>query len=125
MTRRSLLNTTAVIAVFGVAQGWPQVPAASNETSVPSADKLASIQHIVVVYQENHSFDNLYGKWEGVNGLANADSAHTRQTSQGGVPYNCLLQNDFSLTPRARPVERAGLGGSTASRRGVMTSVDR
>jgi len=103
MTRRSLLNTTAVIAVFGVAQGWPQVTAASNETSVPGADKLATIQHIVVVYQENHSFDNLYGKWEGANGLANADAAHARQTGQGGVPYACVLQNDFSLTSPPLP----------------------
>ena len=30
---------------------------------------LRAIKHIVVIYEENHSFDNLYGGWEGVNGL--------------------------------------------------------
>src|SRR5439155_11671449 len=33
---------------------------------------LSNIKHIVVIYEENHSFDNLYGTWEGVNGLSNA-----------------------------------------------------
>jgi len=62
------------------------------------SDRLSRIQHIVVIYEENHSFDNLYGGWEGVNGLSNADAAHTRQVGQAGVPYNCLLQNDVNLT---------------------------
>ncbi|MCW3003104.1 MAG: phosphoesterase [Conexibacter sp.] len=54
--------------------------------------------HIVVIYEENHSFDNLYGGWEGVNGLGNADAAHTVQVGQSGTPYTCLLQNDVNLT---------------------------
>jgi acid phosphatase len=54
--------------------------------------------HIVVIYEENHSFDNLYGGWEGVNGLARADAAHTKQVAQNGKPYGCLLQNDVNLT---------------------------
>ncbi|MEO8572220.1 MAG: alkaline phosphatase family protein, partial [Chloroflexota bacterium] len=53
---------------------------------------------IVVIYEENHSFDNLYGGWEGVNGLANADPAHTTQVDQNGVPYTCLKQLDANLT---------------------------
>jgi acid phosphatase len=61
-------------------------------------DQLAKINHIVVIYEENHSFDNLYGSWEGVNGLANADAAHTTQVDQNGVPYSCLLQLDVNLT---------------------------
>src|SRR3954464_13519030 len=55
-------------------------------------------QRIVVIYEENHSFDNLYGGWEGVNGLANADPAHTTQVNQEGEPFTCLLQNDVNLT---------------------------
>ncbi|HEX9418706.1 MAG TPA: alkaline phosphatase family protein [Methylomirabilota bacterium] len=62
------------------------------------SDKLQKINHIVVIYQENHSFDNLYGGWEGVNGRANADAAHTQQINQSGAPFNCLLQDDVNLT---------------------------
>src|SRR5437870_11594297 len=72
------------------------LPAAGSDLS--SAIALSRINHIVVIYQENHSFDNLYGGWEGVNGRADADSAHTIQVGQTGAPYTCLLQNDFSLT---------------------------
>jgi phospholipase C len=61
-------------------------------------DGLSRINHIVVIYQENHSFDNLYGRWEGVNGLRHAPRARTVQVNQAGVPYQCLLQNDVNLT---------------------------
>src|SRR5215218_8581562 len=59
---------------------------------------LSRINHIVVIYQENHSLDNLYGRWEGVNGLRNAPRAKTIQIDQAGVPYDGLLQNDVNLT---------------------------
>jgi phospholipase C len=55
------------------------------------------VKRIVVIYEENHSFDNLYGGWEDVNGLANADAAHTTQVDQAGAPYACLKQNDVNL----------------------------
>src|SRR5436309_10347840 len=63
-------------------------------------DQLQKINHIVVIYEENHSFDNLYGGWEGVNGRASADAAHTLQVGQAATrtPYTCLLQNDVNLT---------------------------
>jgi phospholipase C len=52
----------------------------------------------VVIYEENHSFDNLDGGWERVNGLRDADPSHTRQVNQAGASYDCLLQNDVNLT---------------------------
>src|SRR3954465_12636243 len=55
--------------------------------------ELARVKHIVVIYQENHSFDNLYGGWEGVRGLSSAPAAHTVQVDQTGRPYRCLMQN--------------------------------
>jgi acid phosphatase len=59
---------------------------------------LEGIDRIVVIYEENHSFDNLYGRWEGVDGLRHADAAHATQVNQAGTPYTCLLQNDVNLT---------------------------
>ncbi len=61
-------------------------------------DQLSKINHIVVIYEENHSFDNLYGGWEGVNGRANATPAKTTQVDQNGVAYGCLKQLDVNLT---------------------------
>jgi phospholipase C len=59
---------------------------------------LKGVGHIVVIYEENHSFDNLYGGWEGVNGVAKADAAHTTQVNQSGAPFSCLPQRDVNLT---------------------------
>src|SRR6478672_7888404 len=66
-------------------------------TSSGATSPLSKVKHVVVIYEENHSFDNLYGGWEGVNGRANADAAHTTQVDQQGVPYTCLKQNDVNL----------------------------
>jgi phospholipase C len=47
---------------------------------------LARLQHIVVIYLENRSFDNLYGEFPGANGLANA-GAHATQVDLLGNPF--------------------------------------
>src|SRR3954454_14967013 len=82
---------TAVAAAAGASSG-------SAAKKASPAESLKAINHIVVIYEENHSFDNLYGSWEGVNGLANADAAHTTQVDQAGNAYACLRQNDVNLT---------------------------
>src|SRR6058998_3781974 len=62
------------------------------------SDQLRKINHIVVIYQENHSFDNLYGTWERVNGLSHANATNTSQLNQAGAPFGCLKQNDVNFT---------------------------
>ena len=64
---------------------------------VRAQKKLAKVDRIVVIYEENHSFDNLYGDWERVEGRDDADAAHTTQVKQDGTPYDCLPQNDVNL----------------------------
>ena len=91
MFRRSLLPLLLVLAA---AVAIP-VAAVADEGH---GSGLRKIDHIVVIYEENHSFDNLYGRWEGVDGLSQADAAHTRQISaQTGNPFTCLLQDDVNL----------------------------
>jgi phospholipase C len=63
---------------------------------------IPGVNHIVVIYEENHSFDNLYGLWgdvngQHVNGLADATIAQKTQIAQSGSPYGCLLQLDVNL----------------------------
>jgi acid phosphatase len=64
---------------------------------------MRQIDRIVVIYEENHSFDNLYGMWKGVDGIRNADDAHSTQVNQAGDPYECLMQNDVNLTSPPLP----------------------
>ena len=73
------------------------VPAAAHGNS----DGGHQIKHLVVIYEENHSFDNLYGLWPGVNGQPNADWMHTVQVGIDGKPLSCLPQNDVNLTSPA------------------------
>src|SRR5690349_1172475 len=87
------LLVLAVVALL-----TPSAAAASGGGHDDGAKALKKIRHFVVIYQENHSFDNLYGGWERVDGLADADAAHSRQVDQAGSPYTCLMQNDVNLT---------------------------
>src|SRR5438874_4674515 len=103
---RRLSGTGRALLAFGSVALIATV-ASSAAGAARGDDQLQKINHIVVIYEENHSFDNLYGGWEGVNGRANADSAHTLQVGQAAsrTPYDCLLQNDLNLTaPSPLPV---------------------
>jgi acid phosphatase len=91
------------------------VAGASSSRKGDVGDKtLSRIQHIVVIYEENHSFDNLYGGWEGVNGRSNADLARTNQIAQNGLLYSCLLQNDVNLTSPPLPADCTDTSTGTA-----------
>jgi acid phosphatase len=85
---------SVVAAAIGAAALSPFAAAAS----------LHDFHQIIVIYQENHSFDNLYGLWgkiggKPVDGLPTADVQHTTQVLQDNrTPYACLLQNDVNLT---------------------------
>jgi acid phosphatase len=55
-----------------------------------NAATINSVNHVVVVYMENHSFDNLYGQFAGANGLSNATPSNTTQVDATGTPYTVL-----------------------------------
>src|SRR5436190_1332391 len=60
------------------------------------------INHVVVIVQENWSFDGLYGKFPGANGLDNARDA-PKQSDKNGNVYAVLppaLQEDGKPDPR-------------------------
>jgi len=51
---------------------------------------ISQVNHVVVIYLENHSFDNLYGQFDGANGLQNATPANTTQVDASGTAYTSL-----------------------------------
>src|SRR6266566_8024631 len=95
-----MVRKLAVLVALACAAFAVTAMSGSASPGNDNRQKLDKINHIVVIYEENHSFDNLYGGWEGVNGRANADAAHTLQVGQAAsrTPYQCLLQNDVNLT---------------------------
>ena len=54
----------------------------SRDTATERA--LARIEHVVVIYGENRSFDNLYGLFPGANGIAGATSEQILQRDRDG-----------------------------------------
>ncbi|MBS1964602.1 MAG: alkaline phosphatase family protein [Chloroflexi bacterium SZAS-1] len=63
--------------------------------------KFNKINHVIVIFQENWSFDGLYGLFPGANGIANAGDA-VKQVDKNGQPYPTLPQPvDTRLKPAA------------------------
>jgi phospholipase C len=91
-------RATVVGAVIAVAGALIAIPATSYANDSHDDDGLQGIKHIVVIYQENHSFDNLFGGWERVNGLSQAaTSGKQSQVATDGTTLPCLPQNDVNL----------------------------
>jgi phospholipase C len=111
------VSTLAVALIAGV--GASAGSAGNGIDQIIAQRLLGHINHIVVIYEENHSFDNLYGSWERVNGLSDAPAAHTTQVDEAGVPYTCLMQLDVNLTP---PAVSPVCSGTTQTPPGTFTS---
>ena len=107
-----LAVTTLVVTVAAASAGTtaqsappgPPTPAVETQTSTALSrpHTVLGYRNVVVIYQENHSFDNLFGTWgkvggRRVTGLASAKRSHTVQLAQDGTPYGCLPQNDVNL----------------------------
>jgi acid phosphatase len=83
-------------------------------------------KHLVVIYEENHSFDNLYGHWglvgdQQVDGVAQATPQRTPQVDQHGNPYQCLLQDDVNLTS-PDPLPTTCVDGHHVNKAGGITT---
>lgn len=59
----------------------------NKNNPTPAIDKVG---HVVVIYLENHSFDNLYGQFSGANGLSAAATANITQVDANGNAYTYL-----------------------------------
>jgi phospholipase C len=66
LLRRALTLTIALLLVAVLVVG---------AEPVPSAGTFFPIRHVVIIMQENHSFDNYFGTFPGANGFANAPPA--------------------------------------------------
>jgi acid phosphatase len=74
---------------------------------IDAASPLNNIDHIIVVYQENWSFDALYGNFPGANGLANASAATLNQLDRvTGNPLSSLT-GLFNVATRTTPTLQA------------------
>lgn len=59
-----------------------------------TAEQLAAaekIKHVIVIFQENWSFDSLYGRFPGADGLRQSTAENRQQVDLMGEPYSSLL----------------------------------
>jgi phospholipase C len=59
---------------------------AGGFASTGSAAQLGDVEHIIVIYLENHSFDNLFGLFPNADGIATAGATKI-QVDADGKPY--------------------------------------
>src|SRR6516162_1360574 len=91
--RRHSIRAIAVVALWHVG-----IVISARHAPAQPVD-LGKIQHVIVIYQENWSFDGLYGKFPGADGIANAGE-RVRQMKKDGTPYQTLPQPlDTSKNP--------------------------
>ena len=69
-------------------------------TCLPAIEQIG---HIVVIFMENHSFDNLYGSFPGVEGLASPTAIVPQIDDATGLPYPTLPQVSGSNVPADLP----------------------
>ncbi len=96
---------TLTITSYGinstVQNSFPEYDAVNNPEKqifsfqIDAASDFAGIDHFIVVYQENWSFDALYGSFPGANGIANATGNSTNQLDRLTLnPIATLLNYD-------------------------------
>ena len=112
----SLAAAVAVLAGCGAEVAQPINPAlATSKTAAtdvlardddpedePDGDGLQRIKHFVIIYLENHSFDNLYGQFPGANGLSNSQG-HVTQVDAAGNPFATLPTPPGGAFPSTLP----------------------
>jgi phospholipase C len=78
-----MIKRTAFGSLLAIAAGLP-VPVSAQ---APSG--IEKLSHILVLYMENRSFDNMFGEFPGANGLAQAGEAAV-QRGRDGKAYDLL-----------------------------------
>ncbi len=65
--RRPLLVGGSVLGLFALAASW-LLPRGDWAKAPETQATNSPIKHVIVIMMENHSFDNLFGRFPGVNG---------------------------------------------------------
>ena len=95
-----------VVPIRDAARYYRSIAIPANQPPPPLPRKFQSfpptltnqITHVIIIYPENRSFDSLYGKFPGANGLANATN-YVQYERSGGNPLANLIQPNTGNMP--------------------------
>lgn len=100
---KTILRGAGLSALLAATTFGATVSATACSDSTAAADKgLNKINHVVVIYMENHAFDNYYGEFAGAEGLSDATNAKP-QIDTTGTAYTTLPQVAGSNIPTTLP----------------------
>ncbi len=105
-TKRWYMIIACVMVVLGAVfwQGIPTLSSFSHAQAQKRAAATTPLQHVVIIMQENHTFDNFFGQFPGANGYTEAhasnplrndfshSSASTIAALKGGFPARSYVQ---------------------------------
>ena len=80
-----------LLALVGILLGTLHMP-----SPVHAQDGIEKIDHVIILFLENHTVDNLYSRLPGVNGVE-SPGGQVVQVDQNGVPYPVLPPVKVSL----------------------------
>jgi phospholipase C len=109
-TKRSLLRSPLAAACAASAVALAGFLPGSTATAQP----VTPIQHVVVIYLENHSFDNVLGYW---------CNASPGRCPDGGMPSSVTLSNGAVVVPSVTPNIIPPINHSVASQLAAMNIV--
>ena len=98
------LGVLSLLVACGGERGASGVVPVTPTTPTPpvAVTGINKLNHLVVIYLENRSFDNLYGEFAGARGIAEAAGAPL-QLDAGGAVYVTLPQPADSPAPAGLP----------------------
>lgn len=96
------LARASVVLLAGAACTRP-APQPEIPSPARSAAAFAGINHIVVLYLENRSFDNLYGEFPGAEGIVGLSPDRYRQRDATGAAFGVLPQAPDAHLPADLP----------------------
>ncbi|MHB8437717.1 MAG: alkaline phosphatase family protein [Acidimicrobiales bacterium] len=103
LNRRTMLKAGAAAGLAGVAGGLSRGQGRLIEAALASATSgsITDIEHVVILMQENRSFDHYFGTMQGVRGFADATLAQVRQTTiaPGGTTPLFTVNGEPYLDP--------------------------
>jgi phospholipase C len=108
--RAALAGSATVALAFGTVVATTSVSLADDDLI-----NLKSIKHIIVIYQENWSFDSLYGQFPGADGYANSFDTLPQFDRSAAPPYSSLIYKTPSpLNNGAIDPQFPSIGGNLA-----------
>ncbi len=90
MTKSSRFQSTKLLAFTQGPLAIVMLAGCAATPTHPPQSQLNQLEHIIVIYAENRSFDNLYGLFPGANGIHQATPGQYLQLDHNGKPFVTL-----------------------------------